>query len=153
MGYMKKFTQSPGFYDIFIFSLQIPPCGVCPMLAEDYLPVILFVIIGILVPAISFYLTRFFRFEKAEKEKEETYECGEIPEGEARIQFNFQYYIFALTFVVFDVVAVLLIPWAISYDGLTPGVKIASLLVVSIFLMVTLVAVIYSLRKERRIWI
>ena len=123
------------------------------MLAEDYLPVILFAIIGILVPAIAFYLTRFFRFEKYEPEKESTYECGEIPEGDARIQFNFQYYIFALIFVVFDVVIVFLISWALVYASLTPEMQATTSIAIILFLGVLMPAVLYSLRKERRIWI
>lgn len=123
------------------------------MLVDDYLPVILFVIIGILIPAIAFYLTRLFRFEKHEREKEETYECGELPEGDARIQFNFQYYIFALIFVVFDVIVVFLIVWALAYASFTPDMKVSSLIAVALFLFIIFVAVSYSLRKERRIWI
>lgn len=41
------------------------------------------------------------------------YECGEVPIGEAQSRFNFQYYVFALVFVVFDVVSSLLVAWAL----------------------------------------
>jgi NADH:ubiquinone oxidoreductase subunit 3 (subunit A) len=123
------------------------------LLADDYLPVILFVIIGILVPTIAFYLTRFFRFEKYEPEKESTYECGEIPEGDARIQFNFQYYIFALIFVVFDVIIIFLMGWALVFASLTPEMQAYSSMTVILFMSILMLAVFYSLRKERQIWI
>jgi len=42
------------------------------------------------------------------------YECGEVPIGEAQTRFNFQYYVFALIFVIFDVVTSFLLAWALS---------------------------------------
>jgi NADH:ubiquinone oxidoreductase subunit 3 (subunit A) len=123
------------------------------LLADDYLPVILFVLIGIFFPAATFFLTRFFRSNKHEHEKEETYECGELPEGDARIQFNFQYYIFALIFVVFDVIVVFLIGWALVYASLSPAMRTYSLVAVMLFTSMLLLVVYYSIRKERKIWI
>ena len=48
--------------------------------------------------------------------KEDTYECGVETEGPAWVQFNFRYYYFALLFVIFDVEAVFLYPWAVSFE-------------------------------------
>ncbi len=45
------------------------------------------------------------------------YECGEVPIGEAQSRFNFQYYVFALVFVVFDVVSSLLVAWALIINA------------------------------------
>ena len=42
-----------------------------------------------------------------------TYECGELPIGQPWIRFRVAYYIIALLFVVFDVEAVFLFPWAV----------------------------------------
>ena len=42
------------------------------------------------------------------------YECGEVPIGDAQTRFNFQYYVFALIFVIFDVVTSFLLAWALS---------------------------------------
>lgn len=50
--------------------------------------------------------------------KSELYECGLQPHGEAWIEFKAQYYIFALAFLVFDVEAVFLFPWALAYNYL-----------------------------------
>lgn len=48
--------------------------------------------------------------------KSATYESGEVPTGTTRIQFNIQYYLVALLFVVFDVETVLIFPWALIYS-------------------------------------
>ncbi len=58
------------------------------------------------------------------------YECGEVPVGDARSRFNFQYYVFALVFVVFDVVASLFVTWAVVIKQL----QLNGLISISIFL-------------------
>lgn len=45
-------------------------------------------------------------------EKLSTYECGEDPEGNARIQVNNRFYVIALVFLIFDVEVIFLFPWA-----------------------------------------
>jgi NADH-quinone oxidoreductase subunit A len=49
------------------------------------------------------------------EEKLTTYECGENPQGSAWVQFNIRFYVFALIFIVFDVEAVFLLPWAVIF--------------------------------------
>lgn len=50
--------------------------------------------------------------------KGDPYECGVLTLGETWVRFRIQYYIFALLFVVFDVEAVFLFPWAAGYADL-----------------------------------
>ncbi len=45
--------------------------------------------------------------------KARPYECGEMPVGSARLQFSIGYYLVALVFLVFDVEALFLYPWAV----------------------------------------
>ncbi|MGQ4832532.1 MAG: NADH-quinone oxidoreductase subunit A [Candidatus Asgardarchaeia archaeon] len=47
--------------------------------------------------------------------KYETYECGEIPVGDARVRYDIEYYIFPIVFLVFDVVTAFLLLWAIVF--------------------------------------
>lgn len=114
------------------------------MLLEDYLPVAIFAIIALLFPVITFLLSGLFRPRKPTKLKETTYECGERPIGEAQIQFHFQYYMFAIIFVVFDVVAVFLLLWALVLTEVTLMANLAMIL----FVIITAVAVVYALKKE-----
>jgi NADH-quinone oxidoreductase subunit A len=119
------------------------------VLIEDYLPIALFVIIAILFPIVTYWLTGLFRPRRPTKLKEMTYECGEKPIGEAQIQFHFQYYMFAIIFVVFDVVAAFLLLWALVFSGLS----MLNNLAVIIFVITTAVGVAYALKKEEVIWI
>lgn len=86
-------------------------------LLDAYVPVVIFLLVAVLFPPLTFFLTRLFRPTHPTPLKDLTYECGEMPEGEAEIQFHFQYYMFALIFVVFDVAAVFLILWAFMVYG------------------------------------
>src|SRR5437879_13177287 len=87
------------------------------MALESYVPVVIFALIALLFPLGTFFATRLFRPDHPTPLKDLTYECGEEPEGEAAIQFHFQYYMFALIFVVFDVAAVFLVLWAFVIYG------------------------------------
>ena len=57
---------------------------------------------------------RFFQPPKPGAEKNAIYECGVESEGEAQIQFRSQYYLYAIIFLIFDVEAVFLVPFALS---------------------------------------
>ena len=64
-----------------------------------------------------------------EQGKRATYESGEVPTGTARVQFNIQYYMVALLFVVFDVETVLILPWTVIYrSALDQGVGLTTIL-------------------------
>ncbi|MCJ2520852.1 MAG: NADH-quinone oxidoreductase subunit A [Candidatus Thermoplasmatota archaeon] len=115
------------------------------MALELYYPVAVFVLIAIAFPFMTYMVTRLLRRDRPTPLKLTTYECGEIPEGEAWIQFNFQYYLFALMFIVFDVAAIFIILFALLYaEGLTVSTQILMLLFVSIITVATL----YSLKKQ-----
>ena len=47
-----------------------------------------------------------------------SYECGMLPIGRSRTQVHFRYYLFAILFLIFDIEAVFLFPWAISLYNL-----------------------------------
>ncbi|MCE5199511.1 MAG: NADH-quinone oxidoreductase subunit A [Armatimonadota bacterium] len=82
------------------------------MLAKDFLTVAIFMIVGIAFVTITLIAAWVIRPYRPSAEKRGTYECGEIPTGPAWLQFRVGYYIYALIFLVFDVEAVFLFPWA-----------------------------------------
>jgi len=114
------------------------------MTQADYLPVAIFALIAVVFPFISFLATRFFRPSKPKFLKAQTYECGEVPTGDARIQFSFQYYIFALIFVVFDSVTIFVLLWAL----ILPETDLVARIYMLIFLLVLLSVLAYALKKE-----
>lgn len=119
------------------------------MLLDTYLPIAIFALIALVFPAVAFYASRFFRPARITSLKRLTYECGEVPIGEAQIQFHFQFYMFAIIFVIFDIVTVFLMIWALNYSALTDDAIILMLA----FFGLLLVGVFYALKKEERLWI
>ena len=83
------------------------------------------------------------------EEKLTTYECGEDPTGNAWIQFNIRFYVFALIFVVFDVEAVFLLPWATVFRDLGLLAYVEGL----VFIAILVVALAYVWRKGDLAWV
>jgi NADH-quinone oxidoreductase subunit A len=77
-----------------------------------------------------------------------TYECGEEPDGDAWIRFHPRYYVVALLFVLFDVEAAFLLPWALNLESLGP----LALIDMAIFLVILLLGWVYALRKGAIKW-
>jgi len=119
------------------------------MLLDTYLPIAIYVVIALAIPVIAFWLNDFFRPTKATALKGDTYECGEVPIGEAQIQFHFQYYMYAIIFVVFDVITVFLMIWALNFDLLSGD----AILIMLAFFGLMLVGAFYALKKEDKVWI
>lgn len=82
-------------------------------------------------------------------EKLETYECGEPPFHDAMVNFNIRYYIFALTFFVFDMEAIFLYPWAVAFDQL----GVFGLVAMGLFLLILLEGLIYAWKKGVLRWV
>jgi NADH-quinone oxidoreductase subunit A len=80
---------------------------------------------------------------------ESTYECGSEPIGDAHVQFRFQYYAFALIFVVFDLVATFLMLWVVAFSGLSPE----AIFLMILFFGILILGVAYALKKEENVWI
>ncbi|MBI4498753.1 MAG: NADH-quinone oxidoreductase subunit A [Chloroflexi bacterium] len=81
--------------------------------------------------------------------KEDTYECGVTTIGSSWIQFNFRYYYYALLFVLFDVEAVFLFPWAVKYQQLA----LFGLVEMAIFIAILVVGLVYAWRKRALEWV
>ena len=83
-------------------------------LLENYLAVFLAVIIGIGLVATALIATRILAPFSEETQKRTSYECGMVPIGRTRVQIHIRYYLFAILFLIFDVEAVFLFPWAVN---------------------------------------
>lgn len=80
--------------------------------------VLLFFIIGAVFVAIALFVAKLVRPHRPNAIKLSTYECGEIPIGSARVQFNNRFYIIGLMFLIFEVEILLLFPWAMVFKEL-----------------------------------
>jgi NADH-quinone oxidoreductase subunit A len=90
-----------------------------------------------------------------EQGKRATYESGEIPTGTARVQFNIQYYMVALLFVVFDVETVLIFPWTVIYrSALSQGVPLSTVLWPMLaFVGILVVGLVWAWRNGAVEWV
>lgn len=109
--------------------------------------VFLAAIVGLLVFVLV--LWKALRPQRFSEEKTTTYECGEQPVGNAWIQFNIRFYVFALIFIVFDVEAVFLLPWATVFRELGTLAYVEGL----VFIAILVVALAYVWRKGDLAWV
>ena len=94
-----------------------------------------------------------FRPHRPSDEKLTTYECGERPIGPAWIQFRVGYYIYALIFLIFDVEAVFVFPWAAQMLHLKQmGLAVLGLVDMLIFVGVLAIGLIYAWKKGVLEW-
>jgi NADH-quinone oxidoreductase subunit A len=107
----------------------------------------LLTIVGLMV--VVFVLWWAIRPSRQSDEKVTTYECGEDPVGNAWVQFNIRFYVFALIFVVFDVEAVFLLPWAVVFRELGALAYVEGL----VFIGILVVALAYVWRKGDLSWV
>ena len=122
-------------------------------MAYEYVTVLVFLLVavgftlGTLLAALVFRRFVFHQVEHLVKETG-TYECGEEPIGDAWVQFNMRYYIFALLFVIFDVEIVFLYPWAVVFSQL----GIIAFMEMMIFIGILVVGLAYAWAKGALKW-
>lgn len=111
------------------------------LLAKDFLTVGIFLIVGIAFVVVTLWASWLFRPHRPSEEKRTTYECGEDPTGPAWLQFRVGYYIYALIFLIFDVEAVFVFPWAAGLLGMSRSHALAVLGFVDMVIFVGVLAV------------
>jgi NADH:ubiquinone oxidoreductase subunit 3 (subunit A) len=86
-------------------------------LLDNYLAVLLAAAIGCVLVVTAVIGSRILAPYSSNRGKTTPYECGMLPIGRIRTQIHVRYYVFAILFLIFDVEAVLLFPWAVSVVG------------------------------------
>ena len=82
------------------------------------------------------------------------YESGEVIKPCAWVQYNARYYLFALMFILFDVFAAFMIPWAVAYRQLVAlGEVMLAFSHVIIFMAIVFGALVYAWRKGATKWV
>jgi len=123
------------------------------LLAKDFSVVAIFTIVGIAFVALTLLASMIFRPHRPSDQKLSTYECGEAPIGPAWIQFRVGYYIYALIFLIFDVEAVFVFPWAAQMIHLKKmGLAVMGLVDMLIFVGVLVVGLVYAWKKGVLEW-
>ncbi len=108
----------------------------------------IFAIIALALPVVGLLIAWLVRPKKPNPIKNSTYECGIETIGDTWVQFKAQYYLFALIFVVFDVEAVFLFPWAVAYKQLA----LYGLVEMVLFIGILVAGLLYAWRKGALEW-
>ena len=115
---------------------------------EIYFPVLLQVIIAMAVAAgmlgASFVLGKKVR----NRVKDLPYECGITPVGNARERFSVKFYLVAMLFILFDIEAIFLYPWAVVYREL----KMFAFVEMLVFIILILAGFFYIWKKGALDW-
>ena len=85
---------------------------------------------GLAPLGLAWIWARFFSPRKQNSIKNAIYECGLVSRGDAWVQFRSAYYLYAIIFLIFDVEAVFLLPFAVTFSGLSVAACVAMLVFV-----------------------
>ncbi len=115
---------------------------------EQYLPVILFLIVGaafgVIMIAIGFILAP----HRPDSEKLSPYECGFEAFEDSRMKFDVRYYLVAILFILFDLEIAFLFPWAVVLNK----IGLFGFWAMVIFLGILVVGFIYEWKKGALEW-
>ncbi|QWR77613.1 NADH-quinone oxidoreductase subunit A [Candidatus Magnetomonas plexicatena] len=114
----------------------------------EYLPVLVFLIVALGFGLGSLLFGFLLRPRRPYAEKLSPYESGMLPEGEPRQKFTVRYYIIAILFVVFDVEAVFMYPWAVAFNK----IGLYAFVEMMLFILILAVGYIYAWRKDAFVW-
>jgi NADH-quinone oxidoreductase subunit A len=115
---------------------------------SDYFPVVIIFLIATAIGLGALVVGLIVRPRRPYKQKLFPYESGNPPVGEPRYKFSVKFYIIAMLFVVFDVEAVFLYPWAVAYDKL----GIFGFVEMMLFIFILLIGYIYVWKKGAFNW-
>jgi NADH-quinone oxidoreductase subunit A len=85
---------------------------------------------GLTPLALAWLWAHFFSPAKPNPIKNAIYECGLVSKGDAWVQFHPAYYLYAIIFLIFDVEAVFLLPFAVAFTGLGVAACVSMLIFV-----------------------
>lgn len=121
----------------------------------DYLPILLMFIVALGFAGGNIILSQLVGQRKQTRTKLMPYECGIDPVGSARERFSVKFYLIAMLFILFDIEAIFLIPWAVVFKSMTAeGAMMRNLVYVEMMLFVALLLVgyIYVVKKGAFEW-
>jgi NADH-quinone oxidoreductase subunit A len=114
----------------------------------NYLPIVIFMIIGALFGIGSLVAGWLVRPSRPYRAKLLPYESGSPLFMDARVQFPMRYYIVAMLFVIFDIEIVFLFPWAVVFKKL----GLLGLIEMGVFLAILIVGFWYAWKKGALDW-
>jgi NADH-quinone oxidoreductase subunit A len=115
---------------------------------REYIPVLLFLLVAIAFAGGTIGLSSIIVPRRRNPVKMSSYECGVEPVGDARERFSVKFYLVAVLFILFDIEAVFLYPWAVSFNQL----GLYGLIEMVLFIVILFVGYVYLLKKRALEW-
>lgn len=102
----------------------------------EFVGILMFLVVGALFVGVTMTVSGLVRPHNPTREKQMTYECGETPVGTPwGVQFNIRFYVFVLVFLIFDVEAVMLVPWAVVLQEMGMPALIAGFIFIGMLVL------------------
>ena len=115
---------------------------------DQYLPVLLFILVGVAVGVVPLVLGYILGPNRPDAEKNSPYECGFDAFEDARMKFDVRYYLVAILFILFDLEIAFLFPWAVSLDA----IGASGFWAMMVFLGILVVGFAYEWKKGALDW-
>ena len=115
---------------------------------QQYLPVILFIAVGVAVGVAPQLIGFVFGPNRPDAEKNSPYECGFEAFEDARMKFDVRYYLVAILFILFDLEIAFLFPWAV----VLPEIGFFGYAAMMVFLAILVVGFVYEWKKGALEW-
>jgi NADH-quinone oxidoreductase subunit A len=115
---------------------------------ENYLPILIFIAIGIAVGVVPVVLGFLLAPNKPDSEKNSPFECGFEAFEDSRMRFDVRYYLVAILFILFDLEIAFLFPWAVVLDS----IGLFGFTAMMIFLGILVIGFIYEWKKGALEW-
>ena len=115
---------------------------------EGYIPILVMVIVAGAFAVIALGASALLGPRRANQAKNEPYESGILPFGDAKRRFPIQFYVVAVLFILFDVEVILMYPWAVAARKL----GVFGLVEMAIFIVILLVGFVYAWKNDAFKW-
>jgi NADH-quinone oxidoreductase subunit A len=115
---------------------------------KEYVPILMFLVVAFLFGAGTLAASALIVPTRRNAVKNSSYECGVEPVGNARSRFSIKFYLVAVLFILFDIEAVFLYPWAVAFRQL----GLYGLVEMLLFIVILLVGYLYLLKKRALDW-
>jgi NADH:ubiquinone oxidoreductase subunit 3 (subunit A) len=126
------------------------------MYLNGYPLLFLLLVFAASMPFALMFLSRIVQIQSPTELKYVAYESGMSPFGDAKIQFDVKFYLYALLFIVFDIETVFLFPWAVSFGQIQPDAMLSVglfwLIEMVIFIAILILGLIYAWKKDALRW-
>ncbi len=115
---------------------------------ENYLPILIFVAVGIAFGALPIGLGYILALQRPDSAKLSPYECGFEAFEDSRMKFDVRYYLVAILFIIFDLEIAFLFPWAMVLKE----IGLFGFMAMAVFLGILVIGFIYEWKKGALEW-